>query len=244
MLLNPTIYGAASPGPIASIDFIRKGQYPAYSSSVFYSTALWCESYIFGTAGSEISPITSLNTIDLPECLYIGYAAFAAPYVSVPLSISLPKCEYIDTNAFSYCQVTSLCAPAVTFVQSEAFAGCIMSSIELPACSYISSAAFASSPNLRYVSLAECKYVGNIAFTACQNIEVHLPKCERIMNQAFQAANLSLYMESITSVPTLATSTGTFYSSTVKIYVPSSLYSAFMTAYGWSVVSSRIYSLP
>jgi hypothetical protein len=96
--------------------------------------------------------------------------------------------------------------------------------------------AFQSCISLTTASFSKCSYIGGSVFSDCYNL-------------------ISLYLNSVSSVPTLDGATSrVFYSTPIggysdiagrygSVYVPSSLYNSFLTATNWSSIAARIVSV-
>ena len=110
----------------------------------------------------------NVRTVNLPNCTIIGEEAF---YYMSCSSISLPKCETLESNAFAqfYNSSTILSLPNVTSVSHYAFHYCRASSIHLP----------------------KVKYIEDYAFSNCSTINITLPTSDlRIKSYAFSYASI------------------------------------------------------
>lgn len=110
----------------------------------------------------------NVRTVNLPNCTIIGAQAFYSMSCS---SISLPKCETLESNAFAFFNnsTTILSLPNVTSVSHYAFEGCKASSIYLP----------------------KVKYIEDSAFSNCSTINITLPTSDlRIKSYAFSGASI------------------------------------------------------
>lgn len=91
-----------------------------------------------------------VETVNLPNCLYVGSYAFRDCY---SLSqISLPVCSSIGYKAFYECHS--------------------LSQVSLPVCSSIGSLAFFGCSSLLQVSLPMCSSIGNYAFEWCKSLSI------------------------------------------------------------------------
>lgn len=71
-----------------------------------------------------------LSEVNLPECLYISNLAFA---ITSLRTISLPKCSYIGTSAFSACtRLSEISLPECTYIGSSAFEQTGLTILTLP----------------------------------------------------------------------------------------------------------------
>ena len=198
---------------------------------------------------------SSLISINLPNASYIGSNAFQN--CCSLTSINLSNANYIGSYAFYSCpSLTSVDLPIASYIGSYAFYSCYsLALVNLSIASYIENYAFTYCSSLASINLPMVRSIGNGTFSNCYSLAlVNLPMASYIGSSAFCRCYrlLSLYLLS-TSVATLAsenaftstpiskytTSTGGVYGS---IYVPSSLYSSYITATNWTVYSSRFYS--
>ena len=213
------------------------------------------ESNVFGVC-------TTLLSLSIPNVLYISNYAFQSCYALA--SVSLPNVEFIGTNAFMSCTTLSqIILPKARYIGSQAFYDCsALTSADLPNVLNLGYNAFMYCSNFTSVNLPLIKTITGSHFTYCSKLSylsvpnasfisgfdnfseltfVNIDNIKTIERWCFNSASKlqSLYMRSITSVPTwqiYALSSGA--SSTVKIYVPSSLVSEFQTTTGWSTFSS------
>ena len=186
-------------------------------------------------ASNAFSPCPSLTTVILPNLENLLSGTFTNCYKLT--SVDLAKCKILGYQALYGCSsLTTVNVPQCISTNYCTFAYCLsLSSIALPNCQYLSQYTFGWCRNLHTVELgSQCSYIGFSAFAGCYNL-------------------LSLYLN-VTSVPVIngtgafsstpisnyTTSTGGVYG---KIYVPSSLYAAFITANTWSTYSARMVSM-
>lgn len=168
-----------------------------------------------------------VETVNLPNCLYVGSYAFDECYTLS--QVSLPMCKSIGYQAFYGCRS--------------------LSQVSLPMCNYIGSNAFYQCSSLSQISLPVCSYIGWYAFWSCYSLsQISLPKCSDIGRYAFEwCKSLSIITIGYSGVCSLSSSV--FYktkitSSTGSIYVPASLVDAYKTATNWSQYSNRIFAIP
>lgn len=164
----------------------------------------------------------------------------------------------IYSSAFNNCSnLTQANFPTASRVYAGAFTGCFsLATINMPNISYIESSAFAQCSALTSVDLPKVKTVSSGAFQDCGYIQMaSFPMLSNIGSNAFcYCVRLtSLYLLG-SSVPTLAnvnafantpisdytTNTDGVYGS---IYVPTSLYSSYISALRWSSFSARFVSV-
>ena len=176
------------------------------------------------------SGCSSLTTIDLPEVTSIGYACFSI--CKNLTSINAPKCISISSFAFASCtNLYDVSFPLCSTVGNMAFGDCTsLVSIYLPSCISIGISAFVKDNALTTVSIPICSSIGTYAFQSCYNL-------------------ISVYINNVSSVPTLgnhafiSTPISNYSASAGRygsVFVPTSLYSAFLTATNWVSISSRI----
>lgn len=93
----------------------------------------------------------SVQTVDLPNCLYVGYRAFF--YCTRLTTVNLPACNFLYSNAFRSCwNLSSISLPNVTRLSPYCLANCsALQTISLPKCSYLNSYAFLSCSNLNTI---------------------------------------------------------------------------------------------
>lgn len=176
----------------------------------------------------------SLITVNFPNCTHIGRSAFQ--YCSSLTTVSFPNCVSIESFAFQYCGSLT----------TASFSNCIS----------INNYAFRNCYNLATVSFPKCTSIGTYVFRDCSALAIiNLPNCSNISTNAFRNCYnlLSLYLNSVSSVTNLGTSA--FYSTPIggyttstgglygSVFVPSSLYSSFITATNWASISARIVSV-
>lgn len=174
-----------------------------------------------------------LSDLSIPRCVSVGsFAFFRCYYLS---SVDMPMCQYLGEGAFDMCSR--------------------LETASMPTCSYVGEDAFMRCSSLRNVSITSCKQVGSRAFYNCRSLRtLSLPSCEAIGAGAFSSCVLltKLDLTGASMVPALGddafntTPIAGYNGETMtpgSVYVPSSLYSDFLTAYNWSLVSSRIVSV-
>ena len=131
--------------------------------------------------------------------------------------------------------LTAATFTAARTIGSGAFYGCAqLSSVSLPACTTIGADAFGEC-GLRSIALPSCTYIGDYAFdnaTALRTVDLtQVSSVPTLGSRAFFRTPIELSMVFDYSV-----STTPEYGS---IYVPASLYGAFVTAPNWSSASSQ-----
>lgn len=199
---------------------------------------------------------SALTGCSFPSATRIRANAF---YSATSLSTCyVPMVQRIDNMAFYGCYaLKSVNMPSLTEAGSSVFQGCSnLSKVEMSSLSKIEVATFSSCINLEETSFPLVTFVGSSAFYGCQKLStISLPKAYSIYSSAFQNCYnlLSLYLmgstvvklsniNALSSTPIrgYTTSTGGVYGS---IFVPSSLYSSYIVATAWSMVSARFVSV-
>ena len=93
----------------------------------------------------------AVQTVDLPNCLYVGSNGF---YYCVSLTtVNLPACTSLYNNAFRNCgNLSDIALPNVTGVSNYCLANCsALQTVSLPKCSYLNRYAFRSCYNLNTI---------------------------------------------------------------------------------------------
>lgn len=207
-----------------------------------------------------------LTSLNIPQCVSIGQSVFASGVILGPSVLSLSKCTYIGTGAFSNCTgavteiylplltslfssvfndafkstLVSINLPQCTSVYHAALAGhSVLQTISLPVCTLLSQWAIASNAALSNVNFPEMVTIGNQAFRSCSSLaSVILPKCTLLSSDAFLDCRALSYIRLAESA------TGTLklsYAAFKNCYNLLSLYllgSTVATLYGTNVFSS------
>ena len=100
-----------------------------------------------------------VETVDLPNCLYIGSNAFY--YCASLTTVNLPACTTLYDYAFRYCgNLSSVSLPNVVRMSGYCFANCVsLQTISLPKCSYVSRYAFWNCTNLKTIYMGTARSV-------------------------------------------------------------------------------------
>jgi len=191
---------------------------------------------------------TTLPYVSFSLCSIMEDDAFAG--CSSISYASFPVCTSIGMSAFAYClSLATISFPLLSDIGSEAFEGCYnLASVILPSCPYIHYATFSECYNISYVSLPICSYIESYAFASCSSLTaISLPACTSIEDYAFNgcASLSSLYL--MGSEKCILEDTQAFYDTLLhfendpyigRIYVPSSLLTAYKTDSIWSYYES------
>ena len=100
-----------------------------------------------------------VETVDLPNCLYVGSKAFY--YCDSLTTVNLPVCTSLYSNAFRNCgNLSSVSLPNVVRMSGYCFANCVsLQTISLPNCSYVSRYAFWGCTNLKTIYMGTARSV-------------------------------------------------------------------------------------
>lgn len=198
---------------------------------------------------------TNLETISFPKATFIGGGAFSACY---KLRAAIFPEVTSARGAFSYCSSLSIASfPKLSIIPSSMFWNASkLATASFPSATSIGSYAFYACTSLASVDFSKATTVGTSAFDGCRDLSfARLPVIRSMGKEAFARCYnlLSLYLNSVSSVPTLSTnvfisnpiggytaSTGGVYGS---IFVPASLYASFQTATNWASISARLVSV-
>lgn len=186
-----------------------------------------------------------VETVDLPNCLYVGINAFY--YCANLTTVNLPVCTSLYSNAFRNCaNLTTVSMPKCSYVGSIALFHCDnLTTISLPACTTLYDYAFRYCGNLSSVSLPNVVRMSGYCFANCVSLQtISLPKCSYVSRYAFwSCTNLkTIYMGTARSVVATMTQSNALSdcSALQSIYVPASLVDAYKSASNWSYYSSKI----
>ena len=207
-----------------------------------------CDCLNFGVFES-----TLIKSISLPNCKYIGGNVFN--YCKLLSSISLPNCIYIYDRCFSDCSSLSILdLPNCMFVGASAFYGTtLLNSVSLPNCRYIGGIAFQYCRSLsEELNLPACGYIGGAIVNDTNVTKANIPMVisfnDWYGNPAFVTSNFSeLHLcIDVYGCPEYSLVIGSItklHSGEGSIYVNEQNYSYFISARGWSNISSIIYSV-
>ena len=137
-----------------------------------------------------------LMSISLPNCSEVGTEAFAyCPNLS---SVNLPNCLYISISAFAHCsKLVSIDFPKCTSLRDGyTFKYCeSLTTVNLPNCTEIPDDTFNNCILLNYVNLPLCTEVGITAFEYCHSLTyIDLPNCSWVWHSAFADCYLLSYV--------------------------------------------------
>ena len=224
------------------------------SSAFYYCINLTTISFPKATSIGDLAFYNcySLTTASFPLVTTIGNGAFYSCYNLT--TANFPSATTIRTSAFSLCnRLTTISFPLVTIIGGSAFYYCnSLTTASFPSATTISAYAFCACHSLTTISFPLVTTIGSGAFNGCKNLTTaSFPLVTTIGSSAFSSCyNLTSLYLSGTSVVTLGgsavftyTPIGGYSESAGQygsVYVPSSLYSSYLTATYWSLISSRI----
>lgn len=251
-----SVYATLRSANITNKSQITEASYP-YATRIGDSTfanasnlqSVWLENcevideYAFGHC-------TALEYIYLPQCRSVDSYAFSQ--CENLTYISLPECQYIHAKAFYSCTwLMTVGLPKVLSIGSGMFSDFInLKSVDLRGCEAIGSYAFKNCVSLTTISLQNCKTIGSYAFTGCSALSVvRLPSAE-VLKPAFTPAymkNVYLPGSSVCNLSGSYNGRYLFYGydaiSDTRVYVPSSLYDAYLEKSEWQTLSSIMMSM-
>lgn len=208
---------------------------------------------------------SSLSEVYAPKLKGLELTGFASCWSLK--KVYAPELSYASTNAFAYCSsLTSADFPKLQSASSRAFMSCwSLKDTNLPMLSDIQQSAFLCCSSIEEIDLPKATYVGQNAFQECINLKTvklggGLPSdvsgCRFYNGNQFQKCYNLLSVYLLAPMVYSATMTNIFASTPISgytastsgvegnIYVPASLYSAYISASGWSAYASRFVSIP
>ena len=207
-----------------------------------------CE-YLYG----EVFGNTNITSISLPNCKYIINGTFY--YCSLLSSVSLPNCVYIDGSCFRNCSSLSMLdLPNCEYVGSGVFYWAnLLSSVSLPNCRHIGGIAFQYCRSLsEKLNLPACGYIGGAVVNDTNVTKANIPMAISFNkwygNPVFCTSNFSelhlcIDVYGCPSYSYVISTSTKLHSGEGSIYVNEQNYSYFISASGWSKISSIIYSV-
>lgn len=118
-------------------------------------------------------------------------------------TVDLPNCLYVGSNAFYYCaSLTTVNLPVCTSLYNNAFRNCArLTSISLPNCSYVGQKAFYSCTNLKTIYMGTARSVvatmtNRNALSGCSALQsIYVPAS--LVDSYKKASNWSYYSSKI-----------------------------------------------
>ena len=224
----------------------------AYCSNSAFSNVEMPE--LVSVAPYMFSMCKSLKTASFAKAEHIGDACF---YSCLSLSsIYAPNVTAIESQAFYFCSsLAEIDFPKLARLGSYAFASCrSLASVDMPLISELGICAFAYCAKLSSARFDAVTSISTQAFMSCYSLAyAYFGNIQFMSTEVFRnCVNLmSLYLSgscvaSISSVNVFTSTPLYNYSASTgawgSIYVPSSLYEAYLSAPNWSLVSERITS--
>lgn len=233
--------------------------------SVYSQAFQWCSKLMF-TVFPKCEMVdyygffgcASMMSASFPECKTIGQAGFGGCYKLE--SAYFPKVSFLAERAFENCYTLEKFdfTPVTSMPGSFAFAKCSALK-EVYAPNLMTSSgywraygAFLSCSALSRVYMPKLSYTCTSMFQSCPNLEqVSLPMCISIASSMFRSCSklVSLYLLN-SSVPNMPYSYSYVFLGTPiegagsgRIYVKESMYSAYVSARGFTAYSSKIVAL-
>ena len=213
-------------------DFLEKSTSDIASTDLEYTLlSQLSEIGMYRYAGRNFFGISS--SIYAPYVKKIGSYAFVS--ADNFASVHFPVCSTMGQGAFMCCyNLTTISFPSVTNISAEAFRSChYLTTVSFPVATTIGGYAFWHCFSLTIASFPVAADIGTYAFYSCHNL-------------------ISLYLNNVSAIPTLGTAAFNLtpistYSTIAgrygSIFVPSSLYTDFTTATGWTAYSARMVSV-
>ena len=188
--------------------------------------------------GQAFGYCTSLSKVFFPQCTTLSNYAFAG--CSHLENVSFPACTIIGSYAFQLCSaLNSVYFSNCTNIYNYAFVSCTkLTKVKFPICTHIGSGAFYSCYNLETAIFSHSENTGGTIYTSAFRSCFHLTSLYLLASIVYKLSASATF----SSTPILAytASTGGVRGS---IFVPESLYNAYISSTNWAVFSSRFVSL-
>ena len=185
-------------------------------------------------AAGTIKEVVDDDTVELASCFYRSpvekvtftrckkIKSYAFRLCGELFLVDFPELESMGTGSFlSATKLSSVFFPKVTSVASTAFQSSGVETVDLPSCTRIMSGGFAYCAKLREIKIPICKTLDSKSFLNCSALE-------------------KIFLDGVTTVPTLAADALTGTPDTMKIIVPDALVDSFKVAKNWSTYAGRI----
>lgn len=239
--------------------------FPAYSAtSIGAGTFRSCNalSYVNMGNANSINRISSYAFMGCSNLLSVPFSNISIIGTQTFESCGLERADFAllssaANSAFRFCtNLSEVSLPMLSTVYLAMFSGCTsLTTVSLPSATVMQNQAFWNCTELQNAWIPNVATLGSSAFLSCSKLStLTLSKCSSIYNETFKGCTrlLSLYLLS-TSVCRIANNT--FTSTPISdytvdtsgvygsVYVPASLYSAYLTTQYWSNMSARIVSM-
>ena len=192
---------------------------------------------------------TSLTSVYLNNFDGTAYSTWFGTYCSNLKLISMPKVTSLPQYMFSGLKITSVYIPLVTEFPNYCFQQATsLTSFSHDSVTIIRQYCFYGCTKLTSVRFSELSQVGLSAFNGCTQLSyIYMPKLTSILSFAFSniATSFTLDLRSVSTVTSAPTTWNSVFYNAIpqSIYVPSSLYQSFRTAYPWRTYSNKIISV-
>lgn len=159
--------------------------------------------------------------------------------------VTFTKCtDIVDRGGFQYCTKLFFADfPELERIGINSFYGTrALTSIFFPKVAAVDTYGVYNS-FVEQVELPIVKLIRGYAFEKCKNLkEIKIPVCSEIRIKAFEGCSSleKIFLDGVTSVPTLGDDVLTGTPETLKIIVPDALVDSFKTATNWSTYAGRI----
>ena len=204
--------------------------------STYYSTVEKVDNYTFAYC-------SSLKSVNLPMCSYVGSSAFQnCPSLT---SVNIPMCVSVGAAVFCSCSsLLSVNIPELLSTTTSMFENCkSLQSVDLPMCERIGDC-FNNCSSLTSVNIPKCLRIDGYTFSGCIKLpSLYIPFCQYISgNQVFKNC-LSLSVLDLRSTYSCVLSNSNTFSSTPfasgvgSIYVHAAHLSQFQNATNWTYFS-------
>jgi len=182
---------------------------------------------------------SALAEVSFPLCTTIGAYAFYT--CSALTEVSFPLCTSIGASAFQNCSaLAEVSFPSCTTIGAYAFYTCsALTEVSFPLCTSIYASAFQNCSALTTAVFSNSSTIQGIIYTYAFQSCYHLLSLYLLAN--------TLYQLSVSSTTFVSTPIGGYTTSTDGVYgsifVPASLYDAYISSTNWSYFSERFVSL-
>lgn len=237
---------------IPPCSFISSNRF--YGDTIILSAIFPSASYIGESAFAYCETIESINA---SSCTIIGSNAFYE--CSSLASVYFPVCSTIYENAFYNCSsLEAVNFPSCMIIGSDAFNNCnALINASFPSCTIIESSAFCECSSLTNISFPVCTSIYGSAFYGCSSLyNLSFPAVEYIGGSAFGPfdydASVSFYFlgngSSVVSIdqswiPVNLDEHEISIDYSLSIYVPASMYTAYLEDNSWGQYSNWIVSV-
>ena len=206
-----------------------------------------------GYAGIGYFAIPSgiVNNLPFSNLEYIGPYGLDQAFYNYSGTLSLSKLSFIGSSGFHGAGFSSIDFPLLSSMSSYAIYWCSrLESMSIPMISLLPDYCFQYCTKLSSVYLPNVVQLGAAVFSGCGSLSLlSLPALHLIHSSAFYGigngtTHLDIYLLSTSMVYKTGDYGNTIYlGSKVSVFVPSALYSSYLTVSPWSQHSSKIFSV-